>query len=314
MPNRDEQTTPATHERHNRLCGKTGPLAGLTAQVKYCDGVADGLRRADALGSLIIVDAGPVAKFPQIAATGAFRNKIVVYDLEGIDRSYIGRGDSETRLPSQVSQIAFARQFYVIHTRDARIGAVVSKHLEARLMTTAFACGSRLTNKVAAVAPDCTDDGIDFERAFQESLLFLAAANCTTFGRPCGASAASIPEDGFYFNDGYQVLEDFDPPEGAQLLRLGSWKPFAHFRIRTDRDLAQQGLHVPLDNPGRFILRRRNFTVDERNSNHIGKTMICLFLGVNMLLASIFPAADDVECNVKDIDANGFDVCNIWVL
>jgi hypothetical protein len=262
MTNRDEQTTPATQEPHNRLCGKVGPLAGLTAQVKYYDGVANGFRRADALGSLLLVDAGPVAKFPQIAATGAFRNKIVVYDLEGIDTSYVGRGDSETRLPSQVCQIAFARQFYVVHTRDARIGAAVAKHLEARLMTTAFACGSRLTNKVAAVAPDCTDDGIDFERAFQESLLFLAAANCSTFGRPCGASAASTSEEGFHFNDGYQLLEDFDPPEGAQLLRLDHRNLVCEAYAVGDNLVVKPGSHfVNRDGPGglhQANIRRRD--------------------------------------------------------
>jgi hypothetical protein len=255
MTNRDTHTTPATQEPHNRLSGKTGLLAGLTAQVKYFDGDPAGWRRADALGSLLIIDAGPVGNFLQIAATGAFRNKIVVYDLEGVRdgvaTSYVGRGDSEMRLPSQVSQISFARQFYVVHTRDARIGPPVAKNLEARLMTTAFACGSRLTNKVAAVPPDCTDDGIDLERAYQESLLFLAAANCSTFGRPCGASAAGASEDGFHFNDGYQVLEDFDPPGGAQLLRLGHRNLVCEAYAAGDNLVVKPGSHfVTRDGPG----------------------------------------------------------------
>ena len=256
MPNQAaDQTTPVTQEPHNRLCGRRGPLAGLTAQVKYFDGDPAGWRRADALGSLLIVDAGPVAEFSQIAATGAFQNKDVTYDLVGIvkdvDTSYIGRGDSETRLPSQVSQIAFARQFYVIHTRDARIGGVVSKYLEARLMTTAFARGSRLTNKVAAVASDCANDGIDLERAFEESLLFLAAANCTTFGRPCGASAAGAGADGFHFNDGYQVVENFDPPEGARLLRLGHRNLVCEAYAVGDNLVVKPGSHfVTRDGPG----------------------------------------------------------------
>jgi len=266
MKNQATQTIHATPEPHNRLSGKTGLLAGLTAQVKYFDGDAAGWRRADSLGSLLIVDAGPVAEFQQIAATGAFQNKHVTYDLVGVvkdvDTSYIGRGDSETRLPSQVSQIAYARQFYVIHTRDARIGALVSKHLEARLMTTAFARGSRLTNKVAAIASDCATDSIDLERAFEESLLFLAAANCTTFGRPCGASVAGVAKDGFHFNDGYQVLENFDPPEGAQLLRLGHRNLVCQAYAVGDNLVVKPGSHfVTRDGPGglhQANIRRRD--------------------------------------------------------
>ena len=209
-----------------------GALAGLTVHVKYWDGTSTGARRADAIGSQIIVDAGPVDAIDRIAETGTFTGKTVTYVVAGTDPTkrfdevYVGSGSSKSRLPYQVGKSGVggtfaARQVYVLHARDPRIADTAARYLEAYLLETGFALGVRLTNRMAAIAPDVGDDHlIDFEQMAQEAHLLLQAAGCTIFEGPGAANYGN--EEDMPLRDGYCVIaaNDYAPPDGAQLLRL----------------------------------------------------------------------------------------------
>jgi hypothetical protein len=210
-----------------------GPLAGLTVQVKYWDGISTGARRADAIGSQIIVDAGPVDAIARIGETGSFTGKTVAYVVTGTDHTgrfdtaYVGSGSSDTRLQYQVGKSGVgttfaARQVYVLHARDPRIADTVARYIEAHLIETGFALGVRLTNKVAAIAPDLGDDHlVDSKQMDAEIHLFLPAAGCAIF-EGLGAAANYDDDEDLPLRDGYCVVAEnaFVPPDGAPLLRL----------------------------------------------------------------------------------------------
>jgi hypothetical protein len=238
----------------------TGALPGLTANIKFIAGRADGYRRVDALGSQILVDAGPVADFSRIAATGIYRNRTVVYALGGSTKFYLGRGEGHKRVPMQVNALAssIAQQFYLIYPRDPRIDRRVARYLEGRLIPAAFACGAQLINRLVAYPPDDCDDGqLDYERLFSEATLFLTAAGCPILNPKTQSETASA--DGFV--DGFQIIaaDEFTPPEDAVMLRLKHPKIHCEgYAVGGDHLIIKPGSHFVIKE-GRGDLRESNF-------------------------------------------------------
>jgi hypothetical protein len=231
-----------------------GPLAGLTVHVKFIDGHGSGVRRADAIGSQIIVDAGPADAFAVLSKAADFNGKTVAYIVDWNEQSYIGRGTSDTRLAFQTGKYGAgstfgARQIYVLHSRDARIAEKAARYIEARLIELGFALGARLTNKVAAVVPLVDSDHlVDFERMFEETLLLLAAAGCSIFR---GTRIASSHDDNDApLRDGYRIIaaDGFTPPDGAQLLRLDRPAFICHGYRLGDHLIVRPGAHFKIKN------------------------------------------------------------------
>ena len=232
---------------------KAGPLAGLTVEVKYFDGCANGVRRVDAVGSQIIVDAGPVEEFATIARTAELRDRTVAYVLlRGEKQGYVGKGSCGSRLPHQTGKSGSgskfaARQVFVLHARDPRSDKTASCYVEAQLIERGFAVGAPLTNGVAAFEGDIGGGHlVDYPGMAEEARLFLAAAGCSIFEDFNSREDEADPP----LRDGYRIIpaHGFTPPIGAQLLRLDRSnfvcegyrlgnhlivRPGSHFKIKT---------------------------------------------------------------------------------
>jgi hypothetical protein len=236
MTNQATQTTPDTGEQRNPLLGSepfgnfTGPLAGLNIQTKVFDGRASGIRCVDALGSQIIVHAGPADEFAKIADLAGLHDRTVCYVLVAdrpLEKFYIGKGSVNSRLPYQTSKCRagktfVARQIYILHARDGRIDEIAAPFIEAHLIKTGFAMGAPLTNRMAGLLLDTGDDHlVDFERMGEEALLFLTSAGFSGL-EDSGTRSSDYDETGSSLIDGYRIIpaDAFTPPEGAQLLRL----------------------------------------------------------------------------------------------
>jgi hypothetical protein len=91
----------------------THPLAGLTVEGKVYDGSAKGIRRVDAVGSQIIVHAGPIAQFASIAKLADLRDRTVAYVLvaDKDRKAYVGKGTANSRLVYQTGNCGTARRF-----------------------------------------------------------------------------------------------------------------------------------------------------------------------------------------------------------
>jgi len=159
-----------------------GISPGFTVEVNFTDGPS-GPRTADAVGSQVIVMAAPATDPTKIAKQ--FTGRLVVYVLTGNGNNYIGRGQGENRLPTQLGAKKFADSVFVVFARDSRLDDDAAKYLEAKLIGFGVANGVPLTNKVVARPPKTRKfSHIDYDRMFTESLLFLAAAGCAIFNQP----------------------------------------------------------------------------------------------------------------------------------
>ena len=231
---------------------RSGPLAGLTVHVKFIDGGGSGVRRADAIGSQIIVHAGPVDALASMSKTAEYNGKTVAYLVVKTDQGYIGSGTSDTRLAFQTGKCGAgssfgASQVYVLHSRDPRIAEKAARYLEARLIEFGFALGARITNKVAAVVPDVDDDHlVNFQRMFEEALLLLAAAGCSIFEG--SRIALSHDDEDLPLRDGYRIIaaDGFTPPDGAHLLRLNRSNFICHGYRLGDHLIVRPGAHFKI--------------------------------------------------------------------
>ena len=78
--------------------------------------------------------------------------------------------------------------------------------------------------------------------------------------------------------------------------------------------MAQQILNVLCRDPLWSILRRRQFAIAERRSDHIGQAVIGLFHAEDRFFIVFFAAANDAIGNIENIDVHPLDVLALQIV